>query len=622
MTSKPILGYASKILRVDLSAGKSTVELLEESILKKWVGGAALGIRYIYTEVKPGIEWFDAENRMFLGTGPLGGTRISGSGGVAVVTKGALTDGMGSTQANGNFGAFLRFSGFDGMVVQGKASSWVYLYIHDGQAEIKDATHLQGQATCDTERLIKKELNKKDKQMSVISIGPAGENLVKFACMVADGGHVASHNGVGAVMGSKKLKAIAVERGANIISLKDKESITRTRQELLDRVMSNPASAGINKEGTVGGVVGFNKAGTLPVKNYTTGNFSIEPEKMANYTAQNIRTVFKAKPNPCWACASRHCHQFEAPEGKYVGRILEEPEYEGMAAFSSVVGLDNFIDTVVLSNETDHLGMDVNESGWVIAFTMECYEKRVITREHTDGIEMTWGNSDAIMEFLNKIAYRQGFGDILAEGVMRAARKIGGEAMKMAIHTQKGNTPRGHDHRVIRFEQFDTSVSNLGTLEAHGQAPLKLLGLPETYDPFDPEVLPVVNAKIKGAMVFEDSLMTCRFQTNNQLDLLCRAVEAATGWDFDFLQAMAVGKRAVNLARMFNLQHGIDPKLDAPSLRYGSAPLDGPAAGRGVMPHWERMLQNYYKAMGWDETGRPLPQTLRNLGLEDVIPNL
>jgi aldehyde:ferredoxin oxidoreductase len=450
MTSKPILGYASKILRVDLSAGKSTVELLEESILKKWVGGAALGIRYIYTEVKPGIEWFDAENRMFLGTGPLGGTRISGSGGVAVVTKGALTDGMGSTQANGNFGAFLRFSGFDGMVVQGKASSWVYLYIHDGQAEIKDATHLQGQATCDTERLIKKELNKKDKQMSVISIGPAGENLVKFACMVADGGHVASHNGVGAVMGSKKLKAIAVERGANIISLKDKESITRTRQELLDRVMSNPASAGINKEGTVGGVVGFNKAGTLPVKNYTTGNFSIEPEKMANYTAQNIRTVFKAKPNPCWACASRHCHQFEAPEGKYVGRILEEPEYEGMAAFSSVVGLDNFIDTVVLSNETDHLGMDVNESGWVIAFTMECYEKRVITREHTDGIEMTWGNSDAIMEFLNKIAYRQGFGDILAEGVMRAARKIGGEAMKMAIHTQKGNTPRGHDHRVIR----------------------------------------------------------------------------------------------------------------------------------------------------------------------------
>jgi aldehyde:ferredoxin oxidoreductase len=616
---KTILGYTGRLLRVNLSDSKSTIDFLDESLLQKWVGGAALGINYIYQEVKPGIEWSDAENRLFLGTGPLGGTRIAGSGGVAVVTKGPLTNGMVSTQANGYFGAFLRFSGFDGMVVQGKSSSWVYLYIHDGHVEIKDAAHLVGQTTLDTEHLIKEELNKRDKQMSVISIGPAGENLVKFACLVSDGGHVASHNGVGAVMGSKKLKAIAVERGDNTIPLHDKESITRIRKELLDRVLSNPPSAGIHNEGTVGGVIGFNKGGALPVKNYTTGIFSIEPEKLAAYSCQNIRSVFQAKPNPCWACTATHCHTFVAPEGKYAGRILEEPEYEGMAAFSSIVGVDNFVDTVVLANEADRLGMDVNECGWIIAFTMECYEKHIITQNNTDGLEMIWGNSDAIMEMLNRIAKRQGFGDILAEGVMRAARKIGGEAVKMAIHTQKGNTPRGHDHRVMRFEQFDTSVSNLGTMEAHGQVPLKLLGIPESYDSFDPKVLPVVNAKIKGAMVFEDSLLTCRFQTSNQLDLMCQAVQAATGWDFDVTQAMEVGKRAVNLARMFNLQHGIDPKLDAPSLRYGSAPLDGPAAGRGVLPQWDEMLRIYYNSMGWDQTGKPLPQTLKDLKIDDVV---
>jgi aldehyde:ferredoxin oxidoreductase len=622
MTVQPIFGYTGKLLRINLSGGNSNIEPLDENILKKWVGGAALGIKYIYDEVKPGTEWSDAENRIFLGTGPLGGTRIAGSGGVAVVTKGPLTDGMVSTQANGYFGAFLRFSGFDGMIVQGIAPSWVYLYIHNGQVEVKDAAHLLGQTTSDTEHLIKKELNKKDNQMSVLSIGPAGENLVKFACMVADGGHVASHNGVGAVMGSKKLKAIAVEHGTNAIPVKDKESILNARQELLKRIMANPPAAGIHNEGTVGGVIGFGKAGALPVKNYTTGIYPIEPEKLANYSVQNIRTYFKAKPTPCWACTSTHCHQFQVPEGKYAGRIIEEPEYEGMAAFSSIVGIDNFIDTVVLSNEADRLGMDVNECGWVVGFTMECYEKRVITKKDTDGLEMTWGNADAVMALLNKVAHRQGFGDILAEGVMRAARKIGGEALKMAIHTQKGNTPRGHDHRVLRFEQFDTSVSNLGTMEAHGQAPLKLLGVPEPYDIFDPEVLPVVNAKIKGAMVFEDSLLTCRFQTGNQLDLMCQAVSAATGWDFDILQAMASGKRAVNLARIFNIKHGIDPKLDAPSLRYGSAPLDGPAAGRGVMPQWDKMLHNYYKAMGWDDTGKPLPQTLKDLGLEDIISDM
>jgi aldehyde:ferredoxin oxidoreductase len=386
-------------------------------------------------------------------------------------------------------------------------------------------------------------------------------------------------------------------------------------------VMSNPMQAGTYREGTVGGVVMSQKGGVLPVKNYTTGNFNIEPEKLANYSCPNIRETFNAKPNPCWACGAKHCHIFEAPaSSKYPGRIIEEPEYEGMAAFSSQVGITDMVSSVLLAGEADRLGIDVNECGWVFGFLMECYEKRILTKKDLDGLEMTWGNFDAIMEMLNKIAHRQGFGDVMAEGVMRAAKKIGGEALKFAVFTQKGNTPRGHDHRVLRFEQFETSVSNLGTLEAHSMPPFKLLGIQFPYDVFDPDVLPVVNAKIKGAMVFEDSLLTCRFQTDNQLDLMCQAVNAATGWDMDIPAALEVGKRAVNLARLFNINQGIDPKLDAPSLRYGSTPLDGPSVGRGVMPQWDRMLKNYYKAMGWDEnTGKPLPETLEKLGIGSVV---
>jgi aldehyde:ferredoxin oxidoreductase len=312
----------------------------------------------------------------------------------------------------------------------------------------------------------------------------------------------------------------------------------------------------------------------------------------------------------------------EITEGKYAGRVIDEPEYEGMAAFSSLVGVDDVTTTLVLASEVDRLGMDCNESGYLIAWVLECYEKGVLTQKDTDGLDMTWGNGEAMMVMLNKIANRQGFGDILAEGVMRAAQHIGGEAPNLAVYTQKGNSPRGHDHRIITLEQFDTCVSNTGTLETHNMASYELLGANRNYDRFNPEEVSTVEAMIKGSMIFEDSLVTCRYLTANDIELLCQAVNAATGWNIDFREAMVVGKRAVNLARAFNLRHGISAELDAPSIRYGSVPLDGIAAGKSNICHWSEMLNNYYKLMGWDETGKPLPQTLRSLGLDFVIPDL
>ena len=616
--SNSVPGYNSKLLRIDLSQRKYTSEEIAEPILQKFIGGATLGIKFIFDEVPPGVEWSNPENRLFLGTGPLTGTRISGSGSTAVVSKGPLTNGMASTQANGFFGAFLKFSGFDAIILQGVASDWSYIYIHDGIAEIKDAYFLLGKTTVEVESLLRSALGKKEKEVSVLSIGPAGENLVRFACISTDMGHMAAHNGVGAVMGSKKIKAIVVERTRNTIQLNNSELVTNIGKELLNIALNSIPKPHV--EGTVGGILMGTATGSLCVRNYTSSINTMDPEILQTYSYQSVRSRFNAKPAPCWACPARHCHMMKIQEGKYAGREFEEPEYEGMAAFSSLVGIQDVTMSAVLASEVDRLGMDINESGWTIAWVLECYEKKILTKKDTDGLEMTWGNGEAILEMLNRIARREGFGDILAEGVMRASQKIGKESQKLAIHTLKGNTPRSHDHRAVWLELFDTCVSNTGTLEAHSVAPYKLLGIPTPIDSFNPEVIPVIDAKIKGAMIFEDSMVTCRFNTNSNLELLSQAVNAATGWNINVAEAMIIGKRAVNLARVFNLLHGIKAELDAPSLRYGSTPLDGLVAGRGILPHWDKMLRTYYRMMGWDEnTGIPLPETLKNLALDDVI---
>jgi aldehyde:ferredoxin oxidoreductase len=616
-----LFGYHGKILRVDLSRGGTSTEPLEEPFLRKYLGGAAMGIKFIYDEVPPGVEWSSPENRLFLGAGPLSGTRIAGSGTIAAVTKGPLTNGIASSQANGFFGAFLRLSGFDAVILQGQASKWSYLYIHDGVAELRDASFMMGKNNFEVDSLLRKELGKGERDLSILSIGQAGENLVKFAALFVDKGHIAGHNGTGAVMGSKKLKAIAIQRGQMVVPLVDREKVSSISKQLVE-IATNGKPA-TYAEGTVGGVVMGTAMGSLPVKNYTTGINTMDQDTLQTYSFQAIRDRFNAKPGPCWACPAKHCHMMKVQEGKYAGREFEEPEYEGMAAFSALVGIQDVTMTAVLASEVDSLGMDMNETGWVMAWLLECFEKKLITIKDTDGLEMTWGNGEAMMAMLNKIARREGFGNVLAEGVMRAAQKVGKESQKLAVHTRKGNTPRGHDHRTMWMELFDTCVSNTGTLEAHSIVPFQMLGLERPKDMYDPEAVSTAIAQIKGIMIFEDSLVTCRFNTNTNVVLICDAIKAATGWDINIPEAMIIGRRAVNLARVFNLRHGIPAELDAPSMRYGSTPLDGIAAGRGIMPHWDKMLNNYYKLMGWDEkTGKPLPETLKNLGLEAVSAEL
>ena len=275
----------------------------------------------------------------------------------------------------------------------------------------------------------------------------------------------------------------------------------------------------------------------------------------------------------------------------------------------------------MLSNEVDRLGMDCNEGGWIVGWVMECYEKGILTKKDLDGLEMTWGNAEATLALVRNIAYRHGYGNILAEGVKHAAEQIWGEAVNWAIFTGRRNTPRGHDHRGRWVELLDTCVSNTGTLETSPGffSDLTVYGLPKTFDIFSPQDVSAVVAKTKGSLQFVDSLVACVFINRLELSLLCQAVKAATGWDIDIQEAINVGRRAVNLMRVFNIKSGLTPDLEQPSTRYSSTPVDGPCKGRSIVPHWEHMLDNYYQLMGWDrKTGMPLPETLKELGLEHL----
>jgi aldehyde:ferredoxin oxidoreductase len=611
--------YEGRVLRVDLTDERLSEEAIGEGTLRNYLGGTGLGARYLYDEVSPTVGWSDPENRLILAAGPLNGTRMAGAGSFSVVTKGAMTHGATSSQANGYFGAYLRFSGFDAIVVQGKAKRPVYLYVHDGHGELRDAKHLMGKTTRETERLVKEELNKKKRDVSVFSIGPAGERLVRFACLVGDEGHVAAHNGIGAVAGSKNLKAVAVDRGHRRVDLVDEEQFKLTARELIEDVKNSPRSKTTYDWGTSLVIEAYGEKGALPVKNYTTSLFPDYTKFSGRYT----RSHFEIELNPCWACPLHHCHIMKVTEGPYAGYVGEEPDYEQWAAWSSVIGQTDPGAAVVLSNEVDDLGMDTNESGWLIAWLMECFEKGILTTHDTDGLEVTWGNTEVVRKILQKIVQREGIGDVLAEGVMRASQKVGGEAPRMGIYTLKGNTPRGHDHRVMWWELFDTSVSNTGTIESGRMFQREQIGLSGTYDAFSPEANSTLVAKTKGAMAFEDSLVLCRFATSTNLVLLTKLLNSATGWNVTVEGAMEIGRRIVNLMKVFNVRHGLSSERDAPSPRYGSTPIDGPAAGKNIMVYWDEMLRNYYEHMGWDqETGKPLPDTLTSLGLGDIISDI
>jgi aldehyde:ferredoxin oxidoreductase len=615
-------GYAGKILRVDLTSGTIWRQPWTPEQMRRYIGGTGLGARILWDEVPGGVAWDHSENRLILATGPLAGLPVWGTGGLSVVTRGAMTNGGTSTQANGFFGACLKYSGYDAIVIQGQASNWVYLYIQDDEVQLRDARFLVGKDTWETQDHLLVQLGLSGHQLSVYSIGPAGENLVRFAAIAGDYGHVASKNGCGAVMGKKRLKAVAIVRGTKAIRVADPRALFQAADEIAHDLKTDPTTKSLYEYGTLNGVLNLHRIGGLPIKNYTT-NVVPSGTDMLAWEAPSLRKGFDHRGHQCNACGMHHCHMQVIPAGPHRGEIVDEPEYEGWAGAGWTIGCTDPVAISWLNTQVDRACVDVNEFGWVIGWVMECQEKGYLTREQMGGLDVCWGDAEAAAALLQMINHRRGFGNVLAEGVKRAAEALGGPAAECAIYTGKGASPRGHDHRARWEEMLDTITGSTGTLETGPPVHPTEFGLPARINPFDPEAVAQNVGVLLGRRHFEDCLGACFFTTRTLLENICRALSAATGWDYSKEEARLVGRRTAALFRAFDLRCGLGPELERPSRRYASTPVDGPAKGQSVLPHWERMLDVWYEAVGYDrKTGRPRPDTLHALGLESLIPVL
>lgn len=605
------IGYAGKILFVDLSTKQITSENLELKTVKKWVGGVGLGTKYLCEQVKPENKWSDPQNCLVWTTGPLGGTTVAGAGTINIMSKGPMTNLAGSSQANGFMGAYMKFCGYDGIVFTGKSPQLVYFLLKPDRPEIRDARHLSGKTVKEVETAIKNEIGIKKYGGSVFAIGPAGENLVRHSCIVGDGGHSASHNGLGTVMGAKNLKAVVALKATPTFSVYDAAQLKRKAKEMVSYAKTKP----LYKWGTGGSFSKLHDIGQLPVKNYKTNLF---PESK-KFNGIYMRTHFKIRSRPCYKCAIAHVKEVTVTEGPYKGFVGEEPEYEMLAAWGPQIGNTDLGAAVMLANEVDGLGMDCNETSWIIGWAMECYQKKVFTLNDTDGIDLAWGNVAGVKTLMRRIACRQGaFANLLADGVMRASKKIGGKAADWAIYTHKGSAPRNHDHRGRWLELFDTCMTNTSTLEAtHGPLSPGFVEMDGPGDLFSHEMISRFIGKYNGVGQFLDCTGTCRHVTVDPKQLL-DCLNAATGWDWTFSDAQTLGRRIVNQLRVFNLDNGLDINDERPSLRYGSIPVDGPNKGVDIMAKWALMKKTYYDLMGWDSaTGRPRKDTLEKLGLRE-----
>jgi aldehyde:ferredoxin oxidoreductase len=613
-------GYAGKILRVDLTRRKCWAVPWGPDEMREQIGGIGLGAMILYRETatrngKGNVSWDHPDNRLVLATGPLAGLPVWGTGGLTVITIGAGTNGPTSTQANGFFGTNLKYCGYDAIVIQGQSKHWVYLYINDDTVELREAKTLVGLDTWETQGALGRELGLSGHQLSVYSIGPAGEHLVRFAAIQGDYGHVASKNGCGAVMGKKRLKAVAIVKGTRPLRAADPRGVVQAADEIAHDLKTDPTARSLYEYGTLPGVINLSKLGMLPIRNYTT-NVTGDVD-MTAWEAPRLREGFDHRGHQCNACGMHHCHMSVIRSGEHKGRIVDEPEYEGWSGAGWTIGLTDPEAVAWLNTEIDRACVDVNEFGWLCGWVMECQEKGYITREQL-GFELGWGDVKGAHRLLQMVSRREGtMGNLLAEGVKRAAEKLGSPAKDCAIYIEKGATPRGHDHRGRWDEMLDTCTSGTATMETGNPVHPTEVGQPARINQFDGEQVAKYVAGLRGRRNFEDSLGICIFTIRTRLENVCRALSAATGWQYTVADAIRFGRRTAAINRAVSLRCGHTGALEYPSQRYGSTPVDGPAKGQAIRDQWEKMLDTWYAEVGYDrKTGKPLPQTLKDLDLD------
>jgi aldehyde:ferredoxin oxidoreductase len=628
-------GYTGKILHVNLTTGEITVETPPESFYRTYMGGSAFGLYYILKEVPPGIDPLSPENVLTLMLSVTTGAPISGQSRINANAKSPMTNGIGDSQAGGFFPAELKFSGFDGIVLRGKAPKPVYLSIVDGIAKLNDASHLWGKQTHDVDLAIKAEIG--DPKAQVMMVGPAAENGVRFSSILNMANRNNGRTGMGLVMASKNLKAIVV-RGSQKVQVADAKKLLELARWGVTNIPLNPDMDGIAKYGTASVVMPQNALGTFPTRNYSEAWFE-DAEALSGETM--AETILK-KRDTCFSCAVRCKRVVEAEyEGQKVEPYYGGPEYETLGTFGSMCGIKN-MEMVALANQIcNAYGVDSITCGATIAFAIECFENGVITTRDTGGIELRFGNEAAVMRVLDEIVNcSTPFGRILAQGSARAA-EIFGPAAKQYLTTVKNEeapmhmpqtkkslaliyavNPFGADHQSSEHDwMYEEGTSDLYLTR------LAMLGLnnPPPAGDFGPE-------KVRFAYLSQifysmlDTLELCQFVFGPAWTLFgpqetLDMVRAVTGWDVTLDELMLVGERRLNMLRAFNAREGFTAADDVLPEKFFQE-LKGKRVNENMIVEREKLaaaLDQYYTALGWTDNGNPTPEKLQSLGLAWVL---
>ncbi|MGQ4891435.1 MAG: aldehyde ferredoxin oxidoreductase family protein [Candidatus Njordarchaeia archaeon] len=626
MNNKTVLylvgGYMGKILWVDLTNKTIKETPIDENIARKYLGGKGYALWILYNELKElekqgkdpkDIDPFGPENTMVFATGPATGTTFNSPGRYHVMAlKSPLTGSIASANSGGEFGPYLKFAGYDIVVIKGKSDEPVYLSIIDGHAELHDAKDIWGKNTFDTDDELKKKHGFKEKDASVACIGPAGENLVLIAAIINDKHRAAGRTGVGAIMGSKKLKAIIVA-GKRKVEVADKEAFREKVSKYLKVEKENPVTGqGLPTYGTAVLVNIINNIGGLPYKNWQ-GAYNPDGEKISGETLADKYLIDR---RPCWGCAIGCGRVTKVESGPYQILYSEGPEYESIWALGSSTGVSDLEAIIKANHYCDELGLDTISMGSTIAAAMELNERGLIPKEDLQGLDLRFGNAAALVEAVWRTAYKSGFGKYLALGSKRLTEKYGAPELSMSV---KGLEMPAYDPRAIKGIGLNYATANRGGCHVTGYTVSpEVLGIPEQIDRLSYEDKP------KWVKIFQDftdvvnSAVNCLFVTfalgvNEYADMLA----SITGWDLTPDELMTIGERIYNLERVILNKYGFDRKDDTLPKRLLTEPLpDGPSKGEVVDPEkFEKMLDEYYKLRGWVD-GKPTPEKLKELGIE------
>jgi len=608
-----LLGYAGKILYVDLTTGKTRTEKLSEDDAKKYIGGIGLGMKLYLSNSKAGVNPLSSENPLVLALGPVSGTMFpTGGNGHAFISKSPETGGVGEAVSHGTFGAELKRAGYDAVILTGKAEKPVYLWIDDDAIQLLDASNVWGKSPFETEDAIKGEIG--DYYVRVASIGLAGEKQSKIACIINEKTRAAGRTGLGAVMGSKNLKAIAV-RGTNDIVVAKPEEFIEMVKEFHER-MKGPAAQKYRTLGTAGNLLIQNSLFCLPTRNGNNAYF----ENAERVSGEALNDRYIAKIIACNSCAMRCEHEAVVHEGPYKG-TLARMEYDNIWALGPNCGVDK-LDAIIKAAELcNYYGLDATSTGVAISFLMDCHENGILSHEELDGIDAHFGNADALVQLVEKIGTREGIGDILADGVKVAAEKIGKNSIKLAQQI-KGLEVPGYDLRCLKTTASSFAVSFRGAdHNRSGAYSMELKGKVDRLKAEKGRGKLVKDAEDIYALI--DSLIICKNAKGTlykKIEEMAKLYNLVTGIEMTAEQLGIAAERISTTAKLINIREGFGRKDDTLPWKVMNQPIteEGPAKGAVVtQEELDLLLDDYYQARGWNADGIPTKDTLQKLGLEN-----